>query len=313
MKTRKFNGFGILVVFCLTIFVCLVQSIVSGADASASMFTLYPTTEETVKKENLSSLLLPFYSGETLPVTADGNVSDLLYPSEETSLDDIDLNAIEATTYEIAGSVNILIYHTHTTEAYRMDGTYTYAASDNSRTRENDKNVVAVGEELKNQLESMGFSVLHDTTDHEPPKLSTAYERSLTTMLAYQEQYPDIDIFIDIHRDAADVEEDQDDVVVINGVRCARLMFVVGRGDDYEDKPDFLSNYTFAKSVTLALESIQTNFTRAIRVKKGRYNQQVSNMCLLVEVGHNANTLQEAMSAVPYLAQAIAGVVSVVA
>lgn len=47
---------------------------------------------------------------------------------------------------------------------------------------------------------------------------------------------------------------------------------------------------------------------RNIRVKTGRYNQHISDQCLLVEVGHNANTLEQALNAVEYLAEAIAQV-----
>jgi len=312
MKNRFSGAFGIAVVFFLTLFICLVQSVLSGgADTLESVLSLLPT-EEISKSSSLAALLLPEGdSDKTFPVTADMDLSDLLFPSEEISWDDVDLDAIQATTYNISGSVNILIYHTHTTEAYRIDGEDTYVVSDPSRTKNNEKNIVKVGEELKNQLESLGFSVIHDTTNHEPPSLSTSYDRSLETMEYYKQKYPDIEIFIDVHRDAADVEKDQDDVVVIDGVRCARLMFVVGKGEKYTDKPDFLANYTFAKSVTLALDAFNGSFTRNIRVKTGRYNQQVSDMCLLVEVGHNANTLQEALNCIPYLAKAIASVVKV--
>lgn len=312
MKNRVGGAFGIAVVFFLTLFICLVQSVLSGgADTLESVLSLLPT-EEISKSSSLATLLLPEGdSGKTLPVTADMDLSDLLFPSEEISWDDVDLDAIQAATYNISGSVNVLIYHTHTTEAYRMDGEDTYVVSDFSRTKNNEKNIVQVGEELKNQLESLGFSVIHDTTNHEPPSLSTSYDRSLETMEYYKQKYPDIQIFIDVHRDAADVENDQDDVVVIDGARCARLMFVVGKGEKYTDKPDFLANYTFAKSVTLALDAFNESFTRNIRVKTGRYNQQVSDMCLLVEVGHNANTLQEALNSIPYLAKAIASVVKV--
>ena len=45
---------------------------------------------------------------------------------------------------------------------------------------------------------------------------------------------------------------------------------------------------------------------RDIRVKTGRYNQHISNQCLLIEVGHNSNTLDEALAAVEYFAAAVA-------
>ena len=43
-----------------------------------------------------------------------------------------------------------------------------------------------------------------------------------------------------------------------------------------------------------------------IRLKVGRYNQHLSPYCLLVEVGHNANTFEDAKNSIPYLADALA-------
>ena len=45
---------------------------------------------------------------------------------------------------------------------------------------------------------------------------------------------------------------------------------------------------------------------RPVLVKNGRYNQHLSTPSILVEVGHNKNTLTEALNAMPLLAQAIA-------
>ena len=84
------------------------------------------------------------------------------------------------------------------------------------------------------------------------------------------------------------------------------MMFVVGKGDKYQDKPFYEVNYALADRITSYLNTIDSKLARPIRVKTGRYNQHVSPNCLLVEVGHNANTLEQALSAVPYLAEGIA-------
>ena len=201
----------------------------------------------------------------------------------------------------------ILIYHTHTTEAYTQTETETYREAGKWRTKDNTKNVVAVGEALKDILErEYGFHVIHDTTDHAPPKLATAYERSLMTMEKYHEEYPSIILFIDLHRDAYATDHAPCDYLIINGVETARLMLVVGKGEKYDDKPYYESNIAFAKRITDHLNSIESDLCRPIRVKTGRYNQHVAPNCILVEVGHNANTLSQAMAAMPYLAESIA-------
>ena len=202
---------------------------------------------------------------------------------------------------------SVLIYHTHTTEAYFPSKDTPYRETSSWRTDDNSKNVVAVGEALKEILETQyGFCVLHDMTDHEPPKLATAYERSLLTMQRYHEQYPSIVLFIDLHRDAYENPTKPADYLTINGTETARMMFVVGKGEKYEDKPYFDTNYALADRITKYLMSIDEKLARPIRVKPGRYNQHVAPNCLLVEVGHNANTIEQALAAMPYLAEGIA-------
>jgi stage II sporulation protein P len=200
----------------------------------------------------------------------------------------------------------VLIYHTHTTEAYFKKTEDEYDSSSAWRTRDNAHNVTAVGEELKTILETQyGIHVIHDVTDHEPPKLSTAYDRSLETMLKYKAQYPSIVLFIDLHRDAYTETDKPCDFVTVNGQECARLMFVVGKGEKYEEKPFFTTNLTLAEKITEHLNAIEPSFARKIRIKTGRYNQHVAPNCLLVEVGHNANTLDQAKRSMQYLAECI--------
>lgn len=201
----------------------------------------------------------------------------------------------------------VLIYHTHTTEAYTQTSENQYRECGQWRTHDNTKNVVAVGEALKDILETQyGICVLHDTTDHEPPKLATAYDRSLQTMERYKAQYPSLVLFLDLHRDAYDAAEAPADFLTIDGTETARLMFVVGKGEKYEDKPYFDADFALAQRISEHLNAIDPKLARPIRQKPGRYNQHVAPFCMLVEVGHNANTLEQALAAMPYLAESIA-------
>ncbi len=207
-------------------------------------------------------------------------------------------------------SPNILIYHTHTTEAYYPTKDSQYKENGEWRTKENDKNIVAVGDLLAQELEERGFHVIHDTTDHEPPKLGTAYTRSVKTMEKYRDQYEDLEIYIDVHRDASSKEAGENDYVTIDGKQCAKVMFVVGTGrEGYSEMPDWKSNYAFAKAMTEELASYNEDLVRPIRVKDGRYNQHISDKCLLIEIGHNYNTLEQAKNTVEYIAKAMDAVV----
>lgn len=213
--------------------------------------------------------------------------------------------AVAACGLDLRGNgPKILIYHTHTTEAYTATAASPYVQTSAYRTRDPERSVVAVGEALAEHLRTQyGFSVLHDTTDHEPPSLKTAYDRSEATMRRYLEEYPSLVLFIDLHRDAS---SDTKDYVLVDGKPTARLMCVVGQGTKYSVKPDFDTNYALAAALTEDLRRVEPRLARDVRVKTGRYNQHVGALSLLIEVGHNANTLEQALNAVPVLAESLA-------
>ena len=259
---------------------------------------------EDVSAWEMIALMLPAQKN-SVAVTAQGELSDLLVPSEKN-----EKISDEEEKFTISGSPNILIYHTHTTEAYRQVKGARYDESGSWRTHDEDNNIVAVGEVMKQSLEELGFAVIHDATDHEPPKLTTAYDRSLVTMEKYLSEYPDIDIFIDVHRDATS-SESKEDYVTVDGKNCARMMFVVGKGEGFEEAPNFKRNYSFADSINGELEKIDEALVRSICIKTGRYNQHVGSLNCLIEIGHNMNTLEEAENSARLFAQALAKVVTV--
>ena len=120
-------------------------------------------------------------------------------------------------------------------------------------------------------------------------------------------------VYIDLHRNTADVRRRQDDVVMVDGKRCARMFFVVGTSigtyeGEYDTAHDWQRNYALAKAVTERLKAIDPYLATDIRLKVGRYNQHVSPYCMLIELGHNANTFEDAANSIPYLADALAGV-----
>ena len=213
------------------------------------------------------------------------------------------------TEFPLPSAPVVLIYHTHAEEAFRQtrSNAYQETGKDTYKTLDKTKSVVALGELLKAELVARGFIVIHDDTDVEPPELKSAYSRSLEVM----EKYPEATVYVDLHRNTANVKLKKDDVVMIDGQRCARMFFVVGTGvgtyeGEYDTAHDWQRNYAFAKAVTERLRAVDPGFALDIRLKVGRYNQHVSPYCLLVEVGHNANTFQDAWNSIPYLADALA-------
>ena len=205
---------------------------------------------------------------------------------------------IEVIREEIpAAPPRVLIYHTHTHEAYEQVSEDPYEALEAWRTTDADHSVVRVGAELAAQLDSLGFEVVHDTTDHEGSELSTAYTRSLQTLESYSKPF---DLYIDLHRDAFIHGEDEA-CILSNGEPSARLMLLIGNGNGFAVKPWYAQNYAFALALSERINRLEPEICKPVMVKDGRYNQNIGVFSILVEAGHNRNTLREALNAVPAL------------
>lgn len=196
----------------------------------------------------------------------------------------------------------ILIYHTHTHEAYSQVEGDPYVAVETWRTEDEEHSVVRLGSILAQMLEEMGYDVVHDQTDHEQQDINSSYVRSLATLEGYTDLF---DLTIDLHRDA--YVESLEPCYTDGNSEYAQLMLLVGRGDAYEDdeKPDYEGNLSFAQRLTSAMNAELPGICRNVTVKKGRYNQHIGRRAILVEVGHNLNTLPQAINSIPCLARAI--------
>ena len=195
----------------------------------------------------------------------------------------------------------VLIYHTHTHEAYEQTANDPYEAVEVWRTTDTSHSVVKVGEELASQLRRYGFDVIHDTTDHEADQLSTAYTRSLDTLMNYKERF---DLYIDLHRDAY-VDGDPIAVLSSDGEEMAPVMLLIGNGNGFDVKPWYVQNLCFARSLESRINREAPGLCKPVLVKDGRYNQNIGVFSVLVEVGHNRNTLAQACNSVSPLAKAI--------
>ena len=207
----------------------------------------------------------------------------------------------------------VLIYHTHTWEAYEMEEGAQYIPTEKWRTKDETQNMVRVGQALADALTAQGFAVVHDTTAFEPPDIARSYVRSLEMLerrLAAGEHY---DYVLDVHRDAYSGLYNGANSVVRDGVSIAYVMLLVGKGtgatgSGFDERPDWPRNLELAQALTDALNAAAPGVSREVKVKSGRFNQHVSTGALLIEVGNNRNTLAEALAACPVIAQALAQV-----
>ncbi|MFO7153449.1 MAG: stage II sporulation protein P [Caldicoprobacter oshimai] len=209
----------------------------------------------------------------------------------------------------------ILIYHTHSREAYRPDPQNPYGEVEAFRSNDLNYTVVRVGEELAKHLQAKGIPVLHDRTEHEQGDHSTAYQRSLETIKKRMAEYKSLQIFIDLHRNAYQpgAKSPDDEVVVIDGQRVAKLFVVIGTGEGYiggfSEKPNWKENYKFALRLTNKLNELYPGIAKPVYVKPSRYNQHVSTKAILIEVGSNLTTLEEAKRTTKYLAEALSQII----
>lgn len=215
---------------------------------------------------------------------------------------------VQATPAQTRGRV--LLYHTHTWEAYEMTEDTQYTPTETWRTKDDRYNMVRVGKELKKELEKLGFEVVHDTTAFEPPTLSSAYTRSLSMLeerLAAGERY---DYILDIHRDAYSGAYNGANGVHSGDENLAYVMMLVGKGtgathSGFDERPDWPKNLELAQRITDAMNAQVEGVARDVKIKTGRFNQHVSTGALLIEVGNNRNTLAEALAACPVIARAL--------
>jgi len=200
----------------------------------------------------------------------------------------------------------ILIVHTHGSEAYTMDGTDIYQESDASRTTNEAYNVVRIGDEMQAVFEEMGLAVVHDRTLYDYPQYSGAYTRSCEGIEAWLKEYPSIQIVLDVHRDALIGEDGTvyKAVTEVDGEKTAQVMMIVGTDDLGQDHPHWQNNLALAVRIQQNLDAQWPTAARPITLRSSRFNQQLTQGSLLVEVGSHGNTLQEAIRGARLFAKA---------
>ena len=206
----------------------------------------------------------------------------------------------------------VLIVHTHGSEAYTMPPGQEYEPSGDCRTTDCDFNVVRVGDEIARTLEEAGISVLHDPTLHDYPEYSGAYGRSLSAVEAAMAEHPSISFVLDVHRDAISDGDGSPYKVVSNvaGLNIAQMSLVIGTDGGGLEHPQWQENLKLAAAVQQKLTDSYPTLMRPITVRNSRYNQHVTPGALLVEMGAAGNSLDEALVSARLFGTALAEVIS---
>ncbi len=243
------------------------------------------------------------------------------FPTRAEIADAGDLKINNATDYEVdlgelcAGDLKfsidgdgpqVLIVHTHTTECYNGDE----MPGETERTTDKEKSVVAVGRVIAETLEEYGINVYHDETFHDYPSYQGSYTRSLATVTRIMEENPSVKIVLDVHRDAF-VYEDGTRLRVVDenaDVPTSQVMLVSGTDSMGLYNPEWRENLRFAAKIQNAAELMYPGLMRPIDLRTERFNLHMTTGSLILEVGSNGNTLEEAKNAGKDVARAIAAV-----
>ena len=251
-----------------------------------------------------------------VPTTTEGYVTGAgLYLYNRTDLP-VDLLGVlkQSLSFTLAPAPDgpqILIIHTHATEAYTQDGTDIYTPSDNNtRTLDEAHNMIRVGDEMERVFTEMGLSALHDRSVYDYPQYNGSYGRSGPAVQNYLAQYPTIRLVLDVHRDAL-VGSDgtvYKAVTTVDGVKTAQVMLVVGSSAGGGEHPNWMQNLALAARLQKSLDTLYPTLARPMTLRQSVYNQNLSPGSLLVEVGSHGNTLQEALAGARLFARAAGSV-----
>ena len=191
----------------------------------------------------------------------------------------------------------ILIYHTHGTERYQ-----------DSRPGTEADTVVGMGDILCEALTAKGFSVIHDRTTYDyingKNNRDYAYTTARPEIEALLQEYPSVEVILDIHRDSGAARR-----TVIDGKDTAQIMLFNGLCRNASGPIKNLANpyledtLAFSLQLNLLGRERYPGLMYKIYLKNYRYNMHFREHCMLVELGTEQNTVEEAQNGVRYLAE----------
>ncbi|MBQ4569962.1 MAG: stage II sporulation protein P [Ruminococcus sp.] len=201
--------------------------------------------------------------------------------------------------FEDSDDVQVLIVHTHTSESYLTYDAGYYHEGFYPRSNDPERNMLRVGKAVAEGLERQGIGVVQAREVHDDPKYDGAYYRSWDTIEKYIEKYPKIKVVLDLHRDSISYGTNGGKVkptFTVSGRKAAQIMIMAGYDPDgYFEFPFWEDNLALALKLQDTAEQMYPGMTRPLYFGNFAYNMNINNGSLLIEVGTDANTLEEAV------------------
>lgn len=261
------------------------------------------------------SFFTPAAPQEAKEVTIDGSSggyagSGTVYVKNETDYE-IDIPALmaEKSKVKLSGDkVQVLIMHTHGTEAYTPTSANYYTPTDTDRTTDKNYNVLRVGQTITDILNARGIKTVHSEALNDSPAYNGSYTRALSDISAYIKENPSIKLVIDVHRDAmvASNGTKYKTVANIQGQQAAQLMLVCGTDAGGLVHDGWRDNLSFQLKLQDRLNTAYPGIMRPVNIRAARFNQHVTTGSMLLEVGTSGNTLEEALISADIFANQLA-------
>lgn len=186
------------------------------------------------------------------------------------------------------------IYHTHNAESYAGEG------QGDRETSGDNGDVVKVGQALAEELNRLGIKAIHSDQVNDTV-YSESYDNSFEVAQNMLVENPTIRILLDVHRDGLPPQVGKS-VVRIGDKETATILIVLGQKNPTWEKNNQVAN----DLIEVAEDSYPGFFSHNIRyASKARYNQHLTNGAILLEVGSQLNTTEEAMNTVQPLAEVL--------
>ena len=206
--------------------------------------------------------------------------------------------------------IDVVIYHTHSTECYSQTSGYEYEASGVFRTLNKNVSVIRIGNEIKTYLQKFGIGVYHDETLYDYPDYNKSYNNAGKAIPKLLNKYNKAKIVLDVHRDAIGVGTEQyKPVVKINGENVAQFMIVIGTNQGGLTHDEWRENLKLALKIKDKADEKYPGLCRYVILRKERFNQQVAPGAMIVEMGATGNSVPEVLRTSKYFAEILNDVV----
>ena len=193
---------------------------------------------------------------------------------------------------------NIVLYHTHGTEAYLP-----YEES-NYHTKDENYNVIGIGNRIASNINNYGLNITHLKDYNDYPDYNSSYANSnyaVSQVLSDSNK----NLIIDLHRDGADEGSSYEEflskvkTVEINGMTAATCTLVIGNKNENLEEIKKTAQIIYDTS-----NEMYPGLFRDIVIREGAYfNQYLSDYAMLIELGTTLNNVEEAQYSADLLSE----------